>query len=202
LALIVGVLASSFHAVRIYRVSYTNPVSLGVFLSVCLTVVLGPIVLFRPGAWGINRRGSFLVTAGTCLVLAAVVVEILYGFARVVTLPLDRPRELGFATVTLGSFTASFREDGDLQECTSSLLLDFGGRTDSLTVVSGFPVTVAGVSIFQLGFSGGEEQAEGNPCSRLGFLKERTRWPFRTGLALLDIGVLFLLFSRRKARSD
>ena len=202
MALLVGVLASSFHAVRIFRVSYSNPVSFGVFLSVCLTVVLGSIVLFRPGVPESSRKGSILVTAGACLVLAAVVVEMFAGLAIVTMLPLDQPRELGFARVTLGSFTASYEEDGDLQKCGSSLFLDFGGRTDSLTVVSGSSMTVAGVSIFQLGFSGGEDWAEGNPRSRLGFLKEKARWPFRTGVALLDIGALFLLFSRRKARGD
>ena len=197
MALLVGVLASSVYAVRVYRVSYSNPVSFGVFVAVCVTVVLGSIALFRPGVPESNRKWSILVTAGACLVLAAVLIEMFAGLATVTMLPLDQPRELGFATVTLESFKASYREDGNLLECGSSLLFDFEGRLDSLTVVSGSPMTVAGVSVFQLGFNGGGEWAEGSPYSKLGFLKEKASWPFRTGLALLDIGALFLLFSRR-----
>lgn len=197
LALLVGVLAASLHAVRVYRVSYSNPVSFGLFLSVCLTAVLGSIAFFRLGASGNSRRGTFLVAAGAFLVLTAAIVEMFAGLARVAMLPLDQPRELGFARVTLGSFTASYREDGNLLECGSTLVLDLEGCSESLTVVSGSPMTVAGVSIFQLGFSGGREWAEGGPRSKLGFLAERASWPFRTGLALLDIGALFLLFSRR-----
>lgn len=191
-----GVLAASLHAVRVYRVSYSNPASLGVFLSVCLTAVLGSIAFFRLGASG-NSRGTFLVVAGAFLVLTAAIVEMFAGLARVAVLPLDQPRELGFARVTLDSFIASYREDGNLLECGSTLLLDLEGCSESLTVVSGSPVTVAGVSIFQLGFSSGREWAEGGLRSKLGFLREKASWPFRTGLALLDIGALFLLFSRR-----
>lgn len=200
LALLIGILAGGMHAVRIYRVSHSYPVSLAVLLAAGLTVILGSIALIRPVPPRSAAKGTFLVTAGAILVLAAAVFEMSAGLARVAVLPLDEPRELGFAGVTLGSFTASYREDGKLLECRSDLLLDFGGRIDSLTVISGSPVAVCGVSIFQLGFSGVEERAGGSPYSRLGLLKEKARWPFRTGLALLDIGALFLLFTRRKSQ--
>lgn len=197
LALLVAVCASSFHAVRVYRVSCGSSVCLRTLIPVCLTLVLAFAAMFSSRSVAGFQKGAALLAVGSFVILIATVVETVSGLAVVAVLTPEEPLELGFAKVTLRNFTASYGEMGNLLESRSNLILELEGRRESLNVVSGSPETVRGVSVSQIGFGRAEGSVDVRPYSKLGFLKERAGWAFMTGLALFDIGALFFLFSVR-----
>jgi len=202
LALLIAICASGLYAFRVYRVSYGSFVSLRTLVPVCFTVALAFAVLFSSRSVAVSHKGVAWLAVGLSVILITTAVEMVWGLARFAVLRPGETRELGFADVTLENFAASYGETGNLLESRSNLTLELNGIRESLTVVSGAPEIASGVSVFQLGF-GKTDDAEGvRPYSRLGFLKERAGWPFMGGLALFDIGALFLLFSVRVRRRE